>query len=123
VSWVAKSIAIDTAREAPLLAATVLRSKRAGAEGHAALFVALARASGIRARAVGGVALRHQHIYGHAWSEVWLDGDWTAVDPTFGQIPASSELLRVNVGGTSRAIDLVPVFGSAKLAPTSGPTD
>jgi transglutaminase-like putative cysteine protease len=123
VSWVAKSIAIDTAREAPLLAPTVLKTKRAGAEGHVALFVSLARATGIRARTVGGVALLHQRVYGHAWSEVWLGGSWTAVDPTFGQMPASSQLLRVNVGGSSRAIDLVPVFGSAKLLPTSGPTD
>src|SRR5262249_55782588 len=109
--------------EAPLLAVTVLKAKRAGAEGHAALLVALARAAGIRARTVGGVALLHRRVYGHAWSEVWLDGTWIAVDPTFGQVPASSPLLRVNVGGTSRAIDLVPVFGSAKLGPTPGPTD
>jgi len=85
--------------------------------------VALARATGIRARTVGGVALLHQRVYGHAWSEVWLDGEWTAVDPTFGQFPASSRLLRVSVGGSGRAIDLVPVFGSAKLGPTSGPAD
>lgn len=117
--WVAREIRLDPDRAAPLLAGRVLRERRAGAEGHARLFVELARALDLTARPVGGVALLGDRVYGHAWSEVWLDGRWVAVDPSFGQVPASSRLVRVAVGAGGRALDLVPLLGSASFELTT----
>ena len=119
--WVARTITADTARDAPALAVEVLNARRADAEGHAALLVGLARAAGIRARPVGGVARKDGVTYGHTWAELWIDGQWMAADPTFGQFPASSQLLRITVGGTGRAIDLVPLLGSATFEVISPP--
>jgi transglutaminase-like putative cysteine protease len=74
----------------------------------------MARAVGLPARAVSGVAVLPAGIFGHAWSEVWT-GEWLAVDPTFGQVPASPRLVRATIGGSSGPIDLVPLLGSARF--------
>jgi hypothetical protein len=121
-TWVARRIAIDTANDAPFLPGTVLGAKRAGAEGHAALLAALARAAGIPARTVGGITVKSAHTYGHTWTELWVDGGWVAADPTFGQFPASARLLRIAIGGTGRPVDLVPLLGSATFAINSPAT-
>ncbi len=83
----------------------------------ASLFADLARARGLTARVVGGVAVVGGTTYGHTWAEVRLNDAWIAVDPTFGQFPASASLLRIVSGGYGRAIDLVPLVGAAVLEP------
>ena len=50
--------------------------------------------------------------------EVLIDGAWVAVDPTFDHVPASPRLIRVSLAGAGRAIDMVPILGSAAIAPT-----
>jgi transglutaminase-like putative cysteine protease len=115
VRWVAREIAIDTAHAAPILSQRVAATRRAGAEGHARLFVELAGALELTARPVSGVAILDSGIFSHAWAEVWLDGRWLAVDPTFGHAPASTRLVRAAVGGSARAVDLVPLLGSASF--------
>lgn len=122
VRWVAREVRVDADRGGPVLPARVLLERRAGAEGHARLFAELARAVDLAARPVSGVAVLDSGVYGHAWSEVWLEGRWLAVDPTFGQVPASTRLVRVTVGGAGRAIDLVPVLGSVTFTPVSPAT-
>src|SRR5205814_2129834 len=61
----------------------VLRTRRGDCNEHTQLFVALARAAGIPARSVAGLAYVDGKFYYHAWPEVLLRG-WVAVDPTFG---------------------------------------
>ncbi|MEZ4585966.1 MAG: transglutaminase-like domain-containing protein [Gemmatimonadales bacterium] len=119
--WVASSIALDTAVAAASDVERTLETRSGSPEGHARLFVELARALDLSARPVGGVAVLPSGVYGHAWAEVWLDGGWQAVDPSYGQVPASSRLIRVTVGGTGRAIDLVPLIGSATFASVDPP--
>jgi len=51
---------------------------------HAVLFCALARAAGIPARVVMGIECIGRIWGGHAWSEVWIEGEWYALDPTIG---------------------------------------
>jgi transglutaminase-like putative cysteine protease len=115
VGWVRESIRREPAEDAPLRPARVLAERRAGAEGMVALFVDLARARGLTVRPVSGVLIAGDRGYGHVWAEVLLEGAWMAVDPTFGQVPASASLVRATLGGSSRAIDLVPVLGGASF--------
>lgn len=117
VAFVARDIALDRSSAAGWSAGRVLAGRRGGAEGKAALLVDLARAQGLEARMVGGVAVIRGRLYGHTWAEVRLDGAWVPVDPTFQSIPAASSLVRVGVGLTGRAIDLVPLIGSAVFRP------
>lgn len=65
---------------------------------HAALFVALARAAGIPARNVGGLAYITMEagsgVFGfHAWAEVWL-GEWIPVDTTVGEFGTSARYVQ-----------------------------
>ncbi len=115
--WIANQIKVDPRQDAPRMADHVLEARRAGAEGKAALMVDFARALDLPARTVGGVALVAGRAVGHAWAEVRIDGVWIAVDPTFGQVPASARLIRIGVGISGQAIDLVPLFGSARITP------
>ncbi len=69
----------------------ILRTKRGDCSEKAILFVALARAAGIPAREVEGVAYLGDEALafaGHGWNEVVLDGRWVPVDATTGQVPA-----------------------------------
>jgi len=52
------------------------------------LFTALARASGLSARTVVGLAYQDTEPYGfafHAWNEARVDGEWQVIDPTWNQ--------------------------------------
>jgi hypothetical protein len=89
----------------------VLRTKRGDCNEHTQLFLALARASGIPARAASGLAYLDGRFFYHAWPEVWL-GQWVAVDPTFGQFPADAAHLRFAVGGLARQAMLVRLIGT-----------
>ena len=123
VKWTATRVKSDPRFGAARMAEHVFESRRAGAEGKAALFVDFARSLGLSARAVGGVAVLDTRTVGHAWAEVWIDGGWMAVDPTFGQVPASPRLIRISVGGGGQAIDLVPLLGSARITPVEPTAD
>jgi hypothetical protein len=56
-----------------------------------AAWLAEARAAGWRGRTAVGVAWSGEAWSWHAWAEVLVDGGWVAVDPTFGQAPASPD--------------------------------
>ena len=73
-----------------------------------------AGAVGLTARAVTGVDLGRPELPAHTWAEVFAGEQWIAVDPVYGQAPASVTLLRVVVGGSDRPLVLVPLIGSLK---------
>ena len=81
---------------------------------HTQLFIALARAAGIPARAAAGLAHVGNRFYYHAWPEVFV-GKWVAVDPTFGQFPADAAHLRFVYGGLARQADLLRLMGTLKI--------
>jgi hypothetical protein len=72
-------------------------------EARAGRFAGLARARGIDARVVAGLALdrEQRRLVPHAWAEVWLGGRWVAVDPTWSLVPADAA--RLSFGVASRA--------------------
>jgi hypothetical protein len=84
----------------------VLHTRIGDCNEHTQLFVALARAAGIPARAVAGMAYVDGKFYYHAWPEVLLR-HWVAVDPTFGQFPADASHLRFVTGGLIQQAELV----------------
>jgi transglutaminase-like putative cysteine protease len=92
----------------------VLRSRRGDCNEHTQLFIALARAAGIPARAAAGLAYINGKFYYHAWPEIILRS-WVAVDPTFGQFPADAAHLRFIVGGLSRQAELLRLMGALQI--------
>lgn len=99
VTWVHDSIA-DGDSEALPSAISTLRERRGDARARALLFVALARASGIPARAVRGVVAVDGHVATHTWAEVLLQ-HWVGADPSLGQFPIDASHARLLVGGVS----------------------
>ena len=95
-------------------AVQVLAARRGDCNQHTVLYVALARAAGLPARAAAGLVHLDGRFYYHAWPEVWL-GNWVAVDPTLDQFPADATHLRFVVGGLARQVELVRMIGKLKL--------
>lgn len=73
-------------------ALTTLRLGEASCNGKSRLFVALARASGLPARLIGGIILSPgRYRTSHQWVEVYLGGHWVPFCPTndhFARLPA-----------------------------------
>ena len=92
----------------------VLESRVGDCNEHTQLYVALARALGLPARIVAGLAFVDGKFYYHAWPEVYLH-DWVGVDPTFGQFPADAAHLRFVVGGLSRQTELLRLMGNLRI--------
>ncbi len=89
------------------------------------LLTTLARAAGLPARTVMGLAYSERSeasLAFHAWNEVWLDGAWHAVDPTWNQLRADAThiplpdnqaaLLHSMHGTNPLAFEIVEVFYS-----------
>jgi hypothetical protein len=112
-AWVYDSLKKEATFSVPN-AIDVLRRRRGDANEHTQLYVALARTLGIPARAATGLAYVDGKFYYHAWPEVYL-ADWVAVDPTFGEFPASAAHLRFVVGGLSRQTELLQLIGNLKI--------
>lgn len=110
LAWMDANIAKEAVDS--FTAVEVLRERRGECQGHAYLFAALARASGIPARVVNGIVYSPQHggfLY-HSWNEAWIAGrGWQPVDATFGQAHADATHLKLLEGES--AGDLTPLAG------------
>lgn len=77
----------------PTDAITAMRLGEASCNGKNRLMIALLRASGIPARMTNGLILeKNRKRTTHAWTEIWLDGQWVPFCPTndyFAKIPES----------------------------------
>jgi hypothetical protein len=108
LAWIDANIAKEAVDS--FTAADVLRARRAECQGHAYLFAAFARALGIPARIVNGIAYSEDHggfLY-HSWNEAWIRGrGWQPVDATFGQPHADATHVKLIEGET--AAELVPL--------------
>jgi transglutaminase-like putative cysteine protease len=101
-------------------ASEILQDGKGDCTEHTRLFVALARASGIRAREVKGLVYANYGqggpgLYWHAWPEVKVGDEWIAVDPTFGQDVADATHIALGRGSRQDAIALV---GALKVTRT-----
>jgi transglutaminase-like putative cysteine protease len=111
--WVHAEVRKAPVRFAPSAVQT-FETRRGDCNEHTVLYVALARAAGLPARAVAGLAYVDGRFYYHAWPEVYL-GDWVAVDPTLGQFPADAARLRLVSGGLARQVELLRLVGTLEL--------
>ena len=113
--WVSRSLQRATPIEPSAPSAVkVLETRRGDCNEAATLFVALARGAGLPARTVAGLIYLNGRFYYHAWAEVFLSA-WTAVDPTFDQLPADASRLPIVTGGLARQVELVPLIGRLQL--------
>ncbi|HEY6548832.1 MAG TPA: transglutaminase-like domain-containing protein, partial [Vicinamibacteria bacterium] len=97
----------------------VLRTRVGDCNEHTALFVALARASGIPARIAVGLVQLHGAFYYHAWAEVYLEeqgrGLWLPVDPTLNEFPADATHIRLSRGGLEKQAAILGFVGRAQM--------
>ena len=96
-------------------AAQVLQSRRGDCNEHTVLYVAMARALGLPARTAVGLVYLDGSFFYHAWPEVWLAGEWVAVDPTFDQAPADAAHIRFVVGGLAQQVEIVRLIGALDI--------
>jgi hypothetical protein len=97
-------------------ATDVLRARKGDCTEHSLLAVALLRALGIPARRVDGVVYlvnedRVPALYWHEWVEAYV-GEWTQLDPTFGQAVADAGHLQL---GEEAQAEITPLIGSLKV--------
>ncbi|MGH8697703.1 MAG: transglutaminase domain-containing protein [Burkholderiales bacterium] len=98
LDWIGRNIRKEPADVFSAL--DVLTTGGAECQGHAYLFAALARASGIPTRVANGVVYAAElkgFVY-HAWNESLIDGQWVAIDPMFGQLQADATHLKLLYG-------------------------
>jgi transglutaminase-like putative cysteine protease len=111
--WVHDSLRKETTIGLPN-ALQVLATRRGDCNEHTQLYLALARSLGLPARAAAGLVYLDGKYYAHAWPEVWL-GRWVAVDPTFGEFPASAAHLRFVIGGLARQAEVLRLVGNLRV--------
>ncbi|HTO46268.1 MAG TPA: transglutaminase domain-containing protein [Burkholderiales bacterium] len=98
LDWIGKNIRKEPADVFSAL--DVLTTRRAECQGHAYLFAALARASGIPTRVANGLVYSAElggFAY-HSWNESLIDGAWIAIDPMFGQLGADATHFKLVYG-------------------------
>jgi hypothetical protein len=90
-------------------AVDVLQQRKAECQGHAYLYTALARASGIPTRMANGLVYsgEFQGFLYHSWAESLVGDRWQVVDPTFGQVAADATHIKLIEG--ENLADLVPL--------------
>jgi len=121
LAWIDANIAKEAVDS--FTAVDVLRERRAECQGHAYLFAALARASGVAVRVVNGLAYSDQHggfLY-HTWNEAWIAGrGWQPVDATFGQPHADATHLKLLEGESAgELLPLVNLVGRIRVSSVS----
>ncbi len=92
----------------------VLKTGSGDCNEHSALFAALARAAGIPTKTVSGTIYLDGRFYYHAWNEVFV-GEWVAVDPTFGQVPADATHIKLVEGDLTKSSLILNAAGKINL--------
>lgn len=92
-------------------------SRRGDCTEHSVLFVALARAAKIPAKVAVGIAYWPPGggFGWHAWAEIWVDGHWIAVDPTWDQPIADVTHVKLADGGPAEQARIVMLLGQLKI--------
>ncbi len=116
VRWVNLNMTKDYGASADR-ATDVLRQMRGDCTEHALLAISLLRAAGIPARRVDGVVYMVNDdqvpaLYWHEWVEAYV-GEWTQLDPTFGQDVADATHFAVGEEGNA---EITPLIGQLKVA-------
>ncbi len=81
---------------------------------HTVLYLAMARALGLPARSAVGLVHLDGSFFYHAWPEVWL-GEWVAVDPTLGRVPAGAAHIRFATGNLAQQMEIARLIGNLQI--------
>ena len=96
----------------------VLAQRKAECQGHSMLFAALARSLGIPTRLINGVVYSQEYkgfLY-HTWVESYIDDQWQAIDPTFGQRHADATHIALIEGEALADLTaLLPLIGRLEI--------
>jgi Transglutaminase-like superfamily len=111
-AWVNKNLVKDYGASADS-ATGVLAQMKGDCTEHSLLMVSLLRSLGIPAKRIDGLVylMNDDHVpalYWHEWVEVFV-GEWTQMDPTFGQVTANATRLGV---GEESSSEITPLIGS-----------
>lgn len=114
LNWVHREIRKEGTISLPN-ALDVLQGRVGDCNEHTYLFVALARAAGLPAKIMVGLAYHENRYYYHAWPAVYL-GDWVEMDPTWGLDRVGVTHLRLIEGELDRQMELVQIVGRLRMA-------
>jgi transglutaminase-like putative cysteine protease len=111
--WVSEAVEDEPVESFSAL--EVLRRRKGECQAHTLLYTALARASGIPTRLVGGlVYMEGMGFLYHGWAESYVDG-WISVDPTFNQVGVDATHIKLVEGDSWMALlHLGKVVGRVK---------
>ncbi len=98
----------------------VCRDRAGDCSEHAVLLAALCRAGGIPARVAMGVVYLGGIWGGHAWNEVWIEGQWYALDATIGlgavdAMHLTMVSMTMQDGSSSEVMSMVGTLGNLTL--------
>lgn len=115
VAWVYKHVQSDYGASADR-ATDVLRQMKGDCTEHSLLAETLLRAAGIPARRVDGLIYVMNDdgvpaLYWHEWVEAYV-GEWTQLDPTFGEPVADATHLALGNEGNA---EITPLIGALKV--------
>jgi len=108
--WVSKNLQFDLGIAlAP--ASEVVRNRRGTCIAYAVLLASLERAVGLPSRVAMGYAYANGIWGGHAWSEVFIDGQWVALDAAlYG--PGTADAARLWFGASSGDDQLIKLIAA-----------
>ena len=84
-----------------------LKTRRGDCTAYADLLTTLARASGLPARTVTGLAYAQGTFAVHNWTEIGIDGFWRGFDPTWGRVRLDATHIPLPHDGELAALDLL----------------
>lgn len=102
--WISQELNYDlTCFQGSYGAEWVFRERRGVCDEYTNLFVSLARSIGIPSRYAQGLVYSGTKWDYHAWAEVYIEGSWVPVDPTYNEVGFvdSSHIVLANVAGDS----------------------
>lgn len=113
-TWVNENVGKEMTVSLPS-ALDVLRTMKGDCNEHTYLYVALARAVGLPARIMVGLAYHKGAFYYHAWPAVYINGQWYETDPTWGQEAVDAAHIAVLSGDLAQQLELVRVMGQLRI--------
>ena len=111
--WVYRNVTKEMTASMPS-ALDVLHTRKGDCNEHTYLFVALARAAGLPAKVVVGLAYHEGSFYYHAWPSVHV-GHWLEMDPTWGQAAVDATHIAFVEGELANQLQLVKIMGKLEI--------
>jgi Transglutaminase-like superfamily len=113
-NWVSQNLKFDLGI-ALASASEVVRNRRGTCVAYAVLLAALERAAGLPSRVVMGFAYANGIWGGHAWTEVYVDHRWVALDAALFS-PGSADAARLRFGASAGDDQFIKLLaGGAQL--------